>query len=171
MQQASWNELLYSVQTGDKAFDRVFGMNAFEYLAQHREEAAVFNEAMTASSTQAAAEVTGCYDFSEFGTIADVGGGHGVLIATILKANPSLRGILFELPNVVEGATKRIATAGLSGRWEVIAGDFFQSVPAGAEAYVGQIAAGSDVNVLVNVGGRERTDASFAHYSAQRGSS
>ncbi len=204
----AWSDLLHSVKTGEIAFDRVFGMDAFKYMAQHPEEAAIFNEAMTAASTQTAIGVPTSYDFSSFGTIADVGGGHGVLLTAILKANPALRGVLFELPHVAEGAKKQIAAAGLAGRCEVIAGDFFETVPGGCDAYIlksvihdwddarsvailknchrvmtpqgklllvemvlparmdqslrSQIVAGSDVNMLVNAGGRERTDAEFS---------
>ena len=204
----SWNELLFSVQTGEPAFERVFGMKPFEYLPKHPEEAAIFNEAMTAVSAQTAKNVPAAYDFSTFQTVVDAGGGHGVLLAAILKANPGLRGILFELPHVADGARKNLEGAGLSGRCEVVAGDFFESVPAGPDAYIlksvihdwdhehsvrilqncrralcpsgklllvelvlpspvdqslrSMIATGSDVNMLVNVGGRERTDADFA---------
>ena len=66
----------------------------------------------------------------------DVGGGHGYLLATILKANPSLRGILYETPEVTEGATARFAAEGLADRCRVVAGDFFATVPGGADACI-----------------------------------
>jgi SAM-dependent methyltransferase len=203
----AWGDLHYSIQTGGIAFDHAFGMNAFQYIGQHPEEAAVFNQAMTSSTTQAAAAVTAAYDFSAFGTIADIGGGHGVLLATILKAYPALRGILFELPHAIEGGQKQMETAGLTARCQVVGGDFFQSVPNGSDAYIlksvihdwdddrsiailknchramppggklllveialatrivpsaaNLIATGSDVNMLVAAGGRERTEAEF----------
>ncbi|HXY36532.1 MAG TPA: methyltransferase, partial [Planctomycetaceae bacterium] len=131
----AWNELLYSVQTGEPAFERVFGMKVFEYLPKHPEEAAVFNEAMTAGSAQTAKNVPTAYDFSSFGTLVDAGGGHGALLAAILRANPRSKGILFELPSVAEGARKNLGALGLSQRYEVVAGDFFESVPA-ADAYI-----------------------------------
>ena len=207
MMHNSWTELLYSVQTGKVAFDQAAGMDPFQYMKEHPEEAAIFNEAMTASSTQAAAAVVAAYDFSSFAKLADLGGGHGMLLATILKAHPKLRGVLFELPHVAEGAKKKIAEAGLSDRCEIVGGDFFENVPAGADAYMmksvihdwddarsvailknclrvipphgklllvegvlparvnqspmTQILAGSDINMMLNVGGRERTDAEF----------
>lgn len=203
----SWGDLLYSVKTGETAFEHAFGMGAFQYLSQHPEEAAMFNDAMTSGSTQAAIAIPSAYDFSALGTIVDVGGGHGILLASILKANPALRGTLFEAPHVAAGAKKRIETAALAGRCEVVAGDFFEGVPAGRDAYIlksvihdwddarslailknchrvmapqgklllvelvlperidqspmSQLIAGSDVNMLVNPGGRERTDAEF----------
>jgi SAM-dependent methyltransferase len=204
----SWYDLMYSVRTGEPAFERTFGMKPFEYMAQHPDEAAVFNEAMTAVSTQAAAAVAATYDFSSCRAVMDVGGGHGVLLGAILGAYPGLRGVLFELPPVAEGARKRLAAGGFGDRCEVVAGDFFESVPAGADVCVlksvihdwddarsvrilrnchralppggklllvelvlparvdssprAQIATGSDVNMLVNVGGRERTEQEFA---------
>lgn len=83
-----------------------------------------------------AAAVTQAYDFSRVGTIVDVGGGHGSLLAAILRANPNSRGILFDLPSAVEGAGSRIETEGLTKRCELIGGDFFNSVPAGGDAYI-----------------------------------
>src|SRR5881296_2987375 len=109
-----WSDLLYSVQTGEIAFDHLFGMGAFPYLAQHPDEAAIFDAAMTAFSTQAAAAVVTAYDFSPFRAIVDVGGGHGALLSAILHATPAARGILFDLPQVVEGAKHRIEAAGLA---------------------------------------------------------
>jgi len=122
----SWNELLHSVQTGEVAFERVFGMKPFEYMAQHPDEAAIFNDAMTVVSSQTAKGVPVAYDFSAFQTVVDAGGGHGVLLAAILNANPGVSGILFELPQVAEGARKHIAELGLSERCDVVAGDFFE---------------------------------------------
>jgi hypothetical protein len=203
----AWNELLYSVQTGQNACERVYGMDPFRYFAEHPEEAAIFNRAMTAVSTQVSVAVAAAYDFSSLGKVVDVGGGHGVLLTTILKANPRLHGVLFELPPVAEGAKKQIAAAGLAQRCQVAGGDFFHQVPAGGDAYLlksvihdwddarsiailknchrammpegklllvevvmparvecsvqNQIIVGSDVNMLVNTSGRERTDAEF----------
>ena len=75
-------------------------------------------------------------DFRSFGTLVDVGGGHGTLISAILQANPHLKGIVYDQPHVVEGARKRLSTAGVTNRCEIAAGDFFESVPVGGDAYV-----------------------------------
>jgi hypothetical protein len=91
-----WGELHRSVKTGEPAFDAVYGMPAFAFLAGDPGAAAVFDEAMTGWSMQNSMAVAGAYDFSNIHTLMDVGGGHGYLLATILKANPSLRGVLFE---------------------------------------------------------------------------
>ena len=130
-----WGKLLESVRTGRTAFDDVFGEQAFEYLAKHPAESAVFNEGMTGFSLQESPAVAEAYDFSPFGTVVDVGGGHGHLLCTILKKYPGPRGVVFDAPHVVEGAAPRIAEAGLSDRCRALGGDFFRSVPAG-DAYV-----------------------------------
>jgi hypothetical protein len=130
-----WGKLLDSVRTGRTAFDDVFGEQAFEYLAKHPAESAVFNEGMTGFSMQASPAIAEAYDFSSFGTLVDVGGGHGHLLCTILKKYTGPRGIVFDSPHVVAGAVQRIAEAGLSERCQALGGDFFHSVPS-ADAYL-----------------------------------
>ena len=130
-----WGKLLETVRTGQTAFDEVFGEQAFEYLAKHPEESAVFNEGMTGFSMQESPAVAEAYDFSPFGTIVDVGGGHGHLLCTILKKYPGPKGVVFDAPHVAEGATPRIAEAGLAGRCRAEGGDFFKAVPPG-DGYV-----------------------------------
>ncbi len=131
-----WGELYRSVKTGERAFDRIFGVPPFTYLAENPSAAAIFDEAMTGWSMQNAVAVAGAYDFSGIGTLMDVAGGHGYLLATILKANPSLRGILFDTAEVAEGAKARIAAEGLTERCVVAAGDFFATLPEGADACI-----------------------------------
>jgi ubiquinone/menaquinone biosynthesis C-methylase UbiE len=132
----SWGALLHTVQTGEIAFDHVFGMNVWEYFAKHPENAKLFNQSMTDLTRLAEEAITSAYDFSSFNKIADLGGGHGSLLASILKKNPSVRGLLFDSPQVIEGAKKRMKDEGLTERCEVRAGNFFESVPAGADAYI-----------------------------------
>jgi hypothetical protein len=136
LHQQAWSALLHSVQTGETAFDHLFGMGLFPYLAHHPEEAAVFNAAMTAFSTQIAAAVVAAYDFAPFGTIVDVGGGQGALLRAILRATPTAHGVLFDLPHVITGAKEPIESAGLTERCTVVGGDFFESVPSGGDAYL-----------------------------------
>jgi SAM-dependent methyltransferase len=131
-----WGQLLHSVRTGETAFDHVFGEPCFDYLAKHPEESAVFNEGMTGFSSKVGPAVAEAYDFSTFGTVVDVGGGHGMLLTTILKAFPKVRGVVFDAPHVVEGAAGPIRVAGLADRCRTEGGDFFQSVPAGGDAYL-----------------------------------
>lgn len=132
----AWGDLLYSVKTGAPAFERVFNMNRFQYLGQNPGAALVFNEAMIALAARMHAAVVIAYNFSGFGKIVDVGGGHGSLIIMILKANSKVRGVLFDTVVVIEGARRQIEAAGLGGRCEAVAGDFFESVPEGGDAYV-----------------------------------
>ena len=132
----AWARLNHSVLTGEPAFDTVFGAPIFDYLAAHPEAAAMFDDAMTSISGGQAAAVVEAYDFTGISTLVDVGGGHGALLAAILRNNPSLRGVLFDLPHVVAGTGPILEEAGIRDRVEVISGDFLESVPAGADAYV-----------------------------------
>jgi hypothetical protein len=131
-----WGELYQCVKTGERAFDRIFGIPPFAYLAKNPSAAANFDEAMTGWSMQNSAAVAAAYDFSGIGTLMDVGGGHGYLLATILKANSSMRGILCDTPEVALGAKARITSLGLADRCQIVAGDFLASVPAGADACI-----------------------------------
>lgn len=105
-------------------------------MGSEPELGAIFNDAMTSVSELAIAPVVAAYDFSRFGTIADIGGGHGRLLAAILQAAPRSRGVLYDLPQVVDGAPAMLGKYGTADRVRVIPGSFFDSVPAGADAYV-----------------------------------
>ena len=124
------------METGETAFRHVFGTGTFEYMAAHPEIAGFYNDAMAAGAAERAAAVVAAYNFSGGGTVVDVGGGHGALLAAILSAHPAARGILFERESVAVGARARIAAAGLDARCAVMAGDFFQSVPGGGGVYL-----------------------------------
>jgi len=132
----SWPNLLQSVQSGDSALEMTFGMNLFEYLQQNPTDATIFNEAMTSVSSQEAIAVSKAYDFSEAQTLVDVGGGHGILLATILRANPSLKGILFDRAAVVESASALLQNESIATRCEIAEGDFFTAVPTGGDVYI-----------------------------------
>lgn len=132
----AWSHLSHSVQTGHPAFDHVFGMGSFEYFAHHPEIGRVFNEAMTGLARQRAAAVVAAYDFSGLRKIVDVGGGQGELLTAVLKAHPTITGVLFDLPATITSAQQNIAAADLTGRCTLMAGDFFVAVPSGGDAYV-----------------------------------
>ena len=132
----AWASLAHSVRTGQSAFLKVYGVPHFEWLQANPEEGAIFNEAMTSLTAVAGEAVTQAYDFSGIDKVADIGGGHGLFLSKILKANPGTNGILFDLPHVAAGARKLLDDAGLSARCEVLCGDFFTSVPAGCDAYL-----------------------------------
>jgi SAM-dependent methyltransferase len=122
-----------TVRTGQPAFEHLFGTPFFKYLAEHRDDAAVFDAAMSSMPAWLAA-VVNAYDFSGFERIVDVGGGRGALLRTILAANPRVRGVLHDLPGVVSGASA--GGGDVADRLEIVAGDFFEALPAGADAYV-----------------------------------
>lgn len=132
----SWGDLLHSVRTGESATQHLYGMGSFEYLAAHPQQAAIFNEAMAEVTRQVADALVAAYDFSPFRVIVDVGGGNGTLIAAILVAAPNLRGIVFDLPTGNAEAARKLEVAGVADRCEVLAGDFFRSVPNGADGYI-----------------------------------
>ena len=131
----SWGELLHTVQTGETAFEHVHGMGQFDYLQQHPEAAATFNQSMTSNTAESGTAITREYDFSGVRHLVDVGGGHGRLLTTILQTYPSMRGTLFDRPEVVAGAAAALEGAGVAGRCDIVAGDFFAGVPDGGDAY------------------------------------
>ena len=126
----AWEQVLYSVKSGAKAFDHVFGRTKWQYMTEHPEEAAIFNAAMSSFSFVVANAIVEAYDFSGSRTIVDVGGGDGSLLTAILKANGHTRGILADLPHVAEQARVRVESEGLAPRCEIAPGDFFREVPA-----------------------------------------
>ena len=132
----SWADLLTSVRTGEPAFHRVFGTDSFGYLEKHPDEAAVFDAAMAAFTASISTAVAHAYDFSDMKSVIDVGGGEGALLAGILRANPKLRGAVFDLPRLRDRARGKIAEAGLTERYEFVGGDFFESIPSGYDAYL-----------------------------------
>lgn len=131
----AWGAFPRAVETGGAAFAQVHGMGFFEYTARDAEFARDFNDAMTGMSAMASDAVARACDFSGVRKLVDVGGGHGHLLLSILAANPGLKGVVFDLPEVVAGARHRIAGAGLGGRCEAAAGSFFEALPP-ADAYI-----------------------------------
>ena len=200
----AYGDTLHSVMTGRPAFDRVHGESLFDYLEGHPEAAASFDRGMTAYSAQEAEAVLSAYDFAGAGTVVDVGGGQGTLLAAIVQSASRARGILFEQHDVIERARAVIAEAGVGDRCALMAGDFFERIPEGGDLYVLKsvlhnwdddrsatilkrcrdvMRPGSrvliierlvpestepseaklfDINMLVMVGGRERTRAEYA---------
>ena len=130
-----WKTLADSILTGRTAFDRLHGIHAWEYFAQHPEPAATFNRAMTNLSTGESSAVAKAYDFSGIRSLCDVAGGHGLLLATILEANPHLRGTLFDQPHVTDGAREG-ALAAHADRCEIVSGDMLKAVPARFDVYI-----------------------------------
>jgi hypothetical protein len=130
-----WERLEYSVRTGKTALDDVYGKPLWEHFKEDPADAKIFNDAMTAFSMMDSPAVADAYSFEGVGSVVDVAGGHGLLLATILSRNPKLKGTLFDAPHVVEGAKEGPLKPFLS-RCTLVGGDMFASVPAGADAYM-----------------------------------
>jgi hypothetical protein len=203
----AWKDLEYCVRTGEPAYRQRGVTDPFLDPLRTPEEQASFDEAMADFTRHAAVAVASAFDFTAFKTLVDVGGGNGALMIGILRANPTLRGIVFDQAAAAERARAQIGQSGLSGRCQAIAGDFFKEVPPGADAYMlkhvihdwdddraatilrnchramgahGKVllvegvypsriapslenwgAAANDVNMLVNTGGRQRSESEF----------
>lgn len=132
-----FGHLLYSVRTGKPAWSQVHGEDVFPYLFEtNRELGEIFNRAMTSFSGAVIPAIVEVYDFSDTNTLADIAGGFGHLLAGILKEYPNMNGILFDLENPLEGAKHLLEKEGVADRVELVEGDFFQSIPVEADAYI-----------------------------------
>jgi len=132
----SWGALNYCVQSGEPAFDRLYGASIWEWRSKQPEENEIFDAAMTGLSRAVTRSVVAAYDFSSFERIVDVGGGQGALLAGILAANPGVRGVLFDLPHVVAGAPAVLAGAGVSERCEIVGGNVFENLAVDGDLYI-----------------------------------
>jgi SAM-dependent methyltransferase len=133
---AAWGELLHSVRSGEPGFQKRFGVSFFRYMTEHPERHRIYDAAMAGFGEAETGPMLDAYDFSIFGSVVDVGGGNGQLLAAILNRHPVLQGILFDLPAVADRARTIFTDSDLSGRCRIVGGDFFSSVPAGVDAYV-----------------------------------
>jgi len=155
----AWADLLQSVKTGQTAFDRVHGLKLFDYFGKHPDKAREFGEAMTSISGTENPVVAAACDFSKVRTLVDVGGSHGHLLAAILKANRRLKGVLFDLPQVLDQARSApyVGAREIAGRIELAPGN---------DPHWGKLL---DLNMLVGPGGRERTRSEFAELFKRAG--
>ncbi|WP_432039928.1 methyltransferase [Streptomyces cucumeris] len=202
----AWTGLEESIRTGGPHFDKAFGQDFFSYLGDAPQLSREFNAAMSQGTRMVADLVAHHYDFGRFSTVVDIGGGRGTLVAAVLRAHPSLRGVVFDTPEGLEGAERHLADLGVGDRCTSEPGDFFTGIPAAGDVHVlksvlhdwndescvailrhcrealtdngrlllvervlpDTVAAGadelmflSDLNMLVKVGGRERTRADW----------
>jgi hypothetical protein len=141
------DDLLYSIQTGENSFKHANGLEIYEYLDRNQKEAQKFNSAMASLTSSVTSLISSMYDFSQFNTIIDIGGGQGIFLSSILKDNAKLYGVLFDLPHAIQSAEKLYAREsanlndnvdhGILSRCKLIEGDFFKSIPAtGADGYI-----------------------------------
>lgn len=211
---ASYRYLDHSIRTGERAFDRAFGMRNWDFYAKNPADGAVFDAAMRSLTAPTSRAVATTYDFSRASKVADIGGGDGTMLIAILEHNHHVRGLLFDRPGVIERARSRFEAAGLGDRVGLVEGSFFEEVPPGADIYLMKSiihdweddeateimkrirhAAGdtgaslllverhlskdigpddldtvlSDINMLVNPGGRERTDGEYSELFRRSG--
>ena len=132
----AWEELTYSLETGQPAFDKLWGMPFFDYLGQHPEAASHFSEAMVGFHGSEPPTVAEAYDFSGIQTVVDVGGATGNMLAAVLSRHTGLRGVLYDLPHVVGDAAALLKARGVEDRVTIETGSFFERVPAGGDAYL-----------------------------------
>jgi len=132
----AWGDLLHGVETGEVAFQHLYGQPFFDFLVANPDKERTFAASMASISGAENDAIARAYDFGRFARLVDVGGAHGHLLATILRRHRKLRGVLYDQPQVVDGAAARGFFQGLEGRIETAGGDFFDSVPAGADAYM-----------------------------------
>jgi SAM-dependent methyltransferase len=128
--------LLHSVQTGSAAFNHVFGASLFDYLRQNVDAADAFNQGVANVSSMLAYAVLMAYDFTEISSIVDIGGGHGKFLEKILQFNPDIRGTVFDTASTIERAKQQLRDNAWGRRCSYVTGDFFGSVPQGADAYL-----------------------------------
>jgi hypothetical protein len=159
---AAWGAFRRSVDDGGAAFRHAHGIGLFQYLDGHPDAAEVFNDMMTGITGAKCGAILGSYDFSWAGTYADVGGGHGILMARVLAAHPGMKGILFDLPSVADAAREQLDSAGVSDRCQFVGGSFLESVPPGADLY-------SLVSVLLNWTDQDAQRILHACHAAMRG--
>jgi hypothetical protein len=132
----AWGSLLHSIRTGENAMRHVLGHDSWTHRERNPEEGVIFDRAMTDLTRSLIPAIVSSYDFTRFGLVADIGGGHGALLAAILRDAPAARGILFDQAHVLAGARSTLEREGVADRCEIVPGSFFESVPAGADAYV-----------------------------------
>ncbi len=131
-----WDGLDHSIRTGEAGVVKVFGEPMFDFIGRNPELGPLFDAGMTAFHGHETQAMLDAYDFSEIGTLADVGGGNGLLITALLRRYPRLQGILFDLGHVTGRARSGLAALGLEQRCKIVEGNFFEAIPAGADAYL-----------------------------------
>jgi hypothetical protein len=131
-----WEGLYHSAVTGESGFTKVFGQPLFDYLGTHHDVAQMFDAAMVAIHGHETPAMLDAYDFSSTEVLADIGGGSGSLIAATLQRYPKLKGILFDLDHVIRRTRESLMAFGVADRCSLIEGNFFESLPSGADTYL-----------------------------------
>jgi SAM-dependent methyltransferase len=131
-----WAELLHTVRNGEPAFEHVFGTDVWAWRNENFKGGDAFAAYLAGETFGAATPIVEALDLSGVGTVADIGGGYGGLLAAILKAYPDQSGILFDLPETLIGAKKFLKAHGVDKRVTLAGGDFLAEVPVEADLYV-----------------------------------
>jgi hypothetical protein len=131
----AWGSMMECLKTGKSGFRAAFGQDIFDHIREHPKSAATFNAFMAAQTAASGAAILNAYSFADVREMVDVGGGHGGLIAAVLRANAGMRGILFDMPEIIATARPALEKAGVADRCRTESGDFFASVTAGADLY------------------------------------
>lgn len=131
----AWSGLAHTLRFGTSAFEHVHGIDKWRYNELHPKDGAIFDQVMAGARLTRIAALLEAYDFSDHTTVVDVGGGRGHLLAAILAKHSGVRGVLYDLPNVVPAARTQLDEAGVAGRYSIETGSFFARVPTG-DAYV-----------------------------------
>lgn len=124
-----WSDLMGSVRTGQSARQRAHGQKGFDHLNGNAESALLFHRSMVELTRLVAVDLAHSPALPEAGVVMDLGGGHGELLAEVLRARPGLRGVLFDLEHAVGGAQAHLRNAGVADRVTVTSGDFFVALP------------------------------------------
>ena len=132
----AWGNLMYSIKTGNTAFDNIEGMSIWKYYETHPDEGVNFMKAMTGVTNAVIMNVLPFYDFSNFKTIVDIGGGNGALLMAVLNKAPQAKGIVFDEEYVVSETGKELLAKDFSERCSVQAGSFFDFLPRNADVYL-----------------------------------
>lgn len=132
----AWAAILHSIRTGESAYEKTFGKNHFETLAEDPAASARFNAAMVEATMRVARSFVDAYDFSGIHTVVDVGGGSGALLSAVLQAHPEMRGVLFDLSQGLADSIKKLEADGVAGRVTLVEGSFFESVPTRGDLYM-----------------------------------
>jgi len=131
-----WGSLDYSVRSGEPAFEKVYSQSFFSYLEECPRASQIFNEGMTSFSAATGEAVLDAYDYSGIKRLIDVGGGHGYLLASIVRHYPEMTGILFDSPSVINGAQPILNACNTDSQFELVGGDFFEKIDVKGDAII-----------------------------------
>jgi O-methyltransferase domain len=134
--QAAWSDLAASIRSGEPAFRRIHGMSLFQWFEAHPAEGVNFAAGLSGLTLSEAPAIVASYPFPSTGTVCDVAGGVGVLLAEVLRRHQGLRGTLVEAPSVLIEAASYLGSAGVADRVALVSGDFFGEVRAEADLYL-----------------------------------